>query len=102
MGVTEWFRGIFRFPLSIFEFSHEFKENFDPIGVFSTISAGPVSYAICQSGCNALVVSCYASAGFVFGTLTAGAGIPAALAGCNSALGVCMASYVAAGCLPIP
>lgn len=34
----------------------------------SVISAGPLSYAICQTGCNALVVSCYAAAGFTFGT----------------------------------
>lgn len=35
--------------------------------------SGPLSYGICQSGCNALVVSCYAAAGFTFGTVTAGA-----------------------------
>lgn len=34
----------------------------------SVTSAGPLSYAICQTGCNALVVSCYAAAGFTFGT----------------------------------
>lgn len=34
----------------------------------SIISAGPLAYGICQTGCNALVVSCYAAAGFTFGT----------------------------------
>eukprot|EP00535_Pseudo-nitzschia_heimii_P003414 CAMPEP_0197182510 /NCGR_PEP_ID=MMETSP1423-20130617/6442_1 /TAXON_ID=476441 /ORGANISM="Pseudo-nitzschia heimii, Strain UNC1101" /LENGTH=39 /DNA_ID= /DNA_START= /DNA_END= /DNA_ORIENTATION= len=34
------------------------------------------SYALCQSACNAAAVACYASAGFVFGTVTAGAGVP--------------------------
>ena len=36
------------------------------------------SYGICQTGCNALVISCYAAAGLVFGTVTTGAGVPAA------------------------
>lgn len=34
----------------------------------SNTSAGPIAYAICQTGCNALVVACYAAAGFTFGT----------------------------------
>lgn len=36
-------------------------------------TAGILSYGICQTGCNALAVSCYAAAGFTFGTVTAGA-----------------------------
>lgn len=32
------------------------------------ISAGPLAYGICQTGCNAMVVACYAAAGFTFGT----------------------------------
>ncbi len=66
------------------------------------VYAGPLSYGICQSGCNALAVACYAGAGLTFGTITAGAGIPAAAIACNSALGLCMAACVAAGCAPIP
>lgn len=62
--------------------------------------AGPLAYGICQTGCNAVVVACYAGAGFTFGTVTAGAGIPAVLVGCNTALGVCMAACVAAGFAP--
>lgn len=50
------------------------------------------SYALCQTACNAGAVACYASFGFVFGTVTAGAGVPAAVAGCNAALGTCMAA----------
>lgn len=87
----------------------------------SEIAAGPIAYAICQTGCNAMVVACYAGAGFVFGTgkkntfliqyfllilfsrlVTAGAGVPAAIIACNTALGVCMAACVAAGFTPTP
>lgn len=64
--------------------------------------AGPLSYGICQTGCNAVVVACYAAAGFTFGTVTAGAGVPAAIVACNAALGVCMAGCIAAGFAPIP
>lgn len=67
-----------------------------------TADAGPLSYGICQSGCNALVVACYAAAGFVFGTVTVGVGTPVALMACNAKLGVCMAACVAAGLAPAP
>lgn len=72
----------------------------------SSISAGLLAYGICQTGCNALVVACYAAAGATFGTgkelnsfrfqrkrvstsvlVTAGAGIPAAIIACNAGLG---------------
>lgn len=66
------------------------------------VSAGLLAYGIYQTGCNALVVACYASAGAVFGTITAGLGTLPAIIGCNVALGTCMASCVAAGCLPTP
>ena len=42
----------------------------------SMCSGGPLAYGICQTGCNAVVVACYAAAGFTFGTVTAGAGVP--------------------------
>ncbi|KAG0018422.1 hypothetical protein BGZ81_010247 [Podila clonocystis] len=74
--------------------------------IFLTIiglaTAGPLAYGICQTGCNAVAVACYAAAGFTFGTVTGGAGIPAVIAGCNTALGVCMAACIAAGCAPTP
>lgn len=86
----------------------------------SNTNGGPLAYGICQTGCNALVVSCYAAAGFTFGTgeynllkttlnfdalsliflVTAGAGVPAAIIACNAALGVCMAGCIAAGFAP--
>ncbi|KAI7894320.1 uncharacterized protein EV154DRAFT_560551 [Mucor mucedo] len=50
--------------------------------------AGPLAYAICQSGCNSLAVACYASAGSVFGTITAGLGTPAAILGSGLTLQV--------------
>ncbi|KAG5177616.1 hypothetical protein JKP88DRAFT_226309 [Tribonema minus] len=65
-----------------------------------TASAGPAAYAICQTGCNAGVVACYTAAGATFGTMTAGAGTPLVIIGCNTALGTCMAACVAAGLSP--
>lgn len=62
--------------------------------------AGPLAYGICQTGCNAVVVACYAAAGFTFGTVTAGLGTPAAIIACNSGLGLCMAGCIAAGFAP--
>jgi hypothetical protein len=70
--------------------------------ITSFVEAGPLSYGICQTGCNALAVACYASAGLTFGTITAGTGAPLAAIACNAALGTCMASCVAAGFSPIP
>lgn len=64
--------------------------------------SGPLAYGICQTGCNALVVACYAAAGVTFGTVTGGAGTPAVIVACNAALGACMAGCVAAGCTPTP
>lgn len=61
-----------------------------------------ISLGAPQTGCNALVVSCYAAAGLTFGTVTAGAATPAVVIGCNAGLGTCMAACVAAGCSPIP
>ncbi|KAM5531608.1 hypothetical protein V8D89_014723 [Ganoderma adspersum] len=52
-------------------------------------NAGPIAYGICQTGCNTVTVACYAGAGFTFGTVTAGVGVPAAILACNAALGVC-------------
>ena len=71
------------------------------IGILPLVTfAGPLAYGICQTGCNAVVVACYAAAGFTFGTVTAGAGIPAAIIACNGALGICMAGCIAAGFAP--
>ncbi|TFK72753.1 hypothetical protein BDN72DRAFT_835845 [Pluteus cervinus] len=58
------------------------------------VQAGPLAYAICQTGCNALVVACYAGAGATFGTIAAPAA-PAAIIACNSALGTCSAACAA-------
>jgi hypothetical protein len=66
------------------------------------VSAGPLAYGICQTGCNAVAVACYAAGGAVFGTVTAGVGTPLAIIGCNVALGTCMAGCVAAGLSPTP
>jgi hypothetical protein len=49
-----------------------------------------------------LIAFSYAAGGFTFGTVTAGAGIPAAIIACNAGLGVCMAACIAAGFAPTP
>jgi hypothetical protein len=59
------------------------------------VAAGPALYGICQAGCCALAVSCYAAAGAVFGTVTGGVAVPPAILGCNAALGVCSAKCAA-------
>jgi len=53
------------------------------------------SYALCQTACNGVVVACYASAGYVFGAVTAGAGVPAAVASCSTTQGACMSACAA-------
>ena len=79
------------------------------LAVSQTANAGPIAYGICQTGmlsicarvkpdslslspttgCNTVAVACYAGAGFTFGTVTAGVGVPAAILACNAALGTC-------------
>ena len=65
------------------------------------VSSGPLAYGICQTGCNALAVACYAAAGATMG-VTFGASAPASVIACNAALGVCMSGCVAAGFAPTP
>ncbi|CAH0481440.1 unnamed protein product [Peronospora belbahrii] len=74
------------------------------LGLASTnqVTAGPFAYGICQTGCNAVAVACYAAGGAVFGTVTAGASTIPAIIACNAALGTCMAACVAAGLSPTP
>jgi hypothetical protein len=67
----------------------------------SFTKAGLISYGACQTGCNTLVVACYAAAGFTFGTVTGGAGVPAVIVACNAGLGTCMAGCAALLVLPI-
>jgi hypothetical protein len=66
------------------------------------VNAGPIAYGICQSGCNFAAVACYAAAGFTFGTVTGGVGVPAAIVTCNTSLGTCMTCCIAAGFAPTP
>jgi len=66
------------------------------------IDAGPIAYGVCQAGCSAAVVSCYAAAGFTFGTVTAGIGTPAAIVACNVAFGKCCAACAVLALAPIP
>ena len=70
-----------------------------------SLSALPrmVSYGIPQAGCAAAVVACYSAAGFVFGTVTAGAGTPPAILACNAAFAKCSAAFAAMALLaPTP
>ena len=67
------------------------------------VSGGLLAYGLCQAGCAAVVVACYAAAGFVFGTVTAGAGTPPAILACNAAFGKCCAAFAVAALLaPTP
>lgn len=70
--------------------------------LLENVDAGPAAYGICQAGCAAIVVACYAAGGAVFGTVTAGAAIPAAIVACNSAYGTCQAACWAALFTPTP
>ena len=60
----------------------------------TTVAAGPAAavatYGTCQTGCNVAYVACCTAAGATAGTFTLGLGIPAALAACSVAQGVCM------------
>lgn len=70
--------------------------------VIPVSDAGPAAYGVCQAGCAALVVACYTAAGATFGTVTAGAGTPAVILGCNTAFGTCSAKCAAVLLLPTP
>ncbi|KAG6331624.1 hypothetical protein ID866_7469 [Astraeus odoratus] len=75
------------------------------IAAYSLISlplamAGPLAYAACQTGCNAIVVACYAGAGFTFGVALPVA--PPAILACNAALGTCMATCATIALAPTP
>ncbi|RXW22619.1 hypothetical protein EST38_g3243 [Candolleomyces aberdarensis] len=59
-----------------------------PVLAASTAQAGLIAYGICQTGCNAVTVACYAAAGFTFGTIAAPLAPPAIVA-CNAGLGTC-------------
>ncbi|KAI0089603.1 hypothetical protein BDY19DRAFT_872480, partial [Irpex rosettiformis] len=62
------------------------------VAVAGTANAGPIAYGICQTGCNAVAVACYAAAGFTFGTVVAAPATPAVIIACNAALGTCSAA----------
>ncbi|KAF8845956.1 hypothetical protein BDN67DRAFT_960610 [Paxillus ammoniavirescens] len=65
------------------------------------VTAGPLAYGLCQTGCNVLVCACYAGAGFTFGVTIVGA--PPAILACNAGLGTCMAACAATALMcPIP
>lgn len=68
---------------------------------FLPIESGPVGYAICQTGCNALWVLCVSAAGGIAGVSTGGPGVPAAILSCNGGQGFCMSACIAAGLTPI-
>ncbi|KAG2117668.1 hypothetical protein BD769DRAFT_1049885 [Suillus cothurnatus] len=63
-----------------------------------TVVAGPLAYAMCQTGCNGVAVACYSAAGFTFGVALPLA--PPVLIACNVALGGCMATCAAIALAP--
>ena len=64
--------------------------------------SGPITSGACMYACNIGAVACYASLGFVFGTVTAGAGTPAGIIACNVAQGACMTGCGALIVSPTP
>ena len=65
-------------------------------------AAGPIAYGVCQGGCAAVAMACYAAAGAVWGA-TAGVGAPPAVVACNGAFGLCSSKCAAVALLaPIP
>ncbi|KAH6902104.1 hypothetical protein BKA70DRAFT_1307270 [Coprinopsis sp. MPI-PUGE-AT-0042] len=66
------------------------------VAFVAQVHAGPIMYGICQTGCNAVAVACYAAAGATFGTIAAPAA-PAAILACNGALGTCSAACATVG-----
>lgn len=72
------------------------------LSLLITAAGGPTAYGICQAGCAALVVACYAAAGATFGTVTAGAGAAPAILACNAAFGKCCAACWLAFFAPTP
>jgi hypothetical protein len=60
----------------------------------NSVTAGPAAYGVCQAGCSAIVVACYAGAGFTFGTVLVAAA-PASIIACNTAYGTCQAACAA-------
>lgn len=63
--------------------------------------AGPVGYGLCQAGCSAIVMACYAAGGATWGA-TACATAPATIIGCNFAFGTCQAACAAILIAPTP
>ncbi|KAL4072098.1 hypothetical protein J3A83DRAFT_4372086 [Scleroderma citrinum] len=87
--------------------SHQSSMNFKTLTALTAlaaapaVTAGPLAYALCQTGCNGLAVACYAAAGFTFGVALPAA--PPMILGCNAALGTCMAACAVTALLaPIP
>lgn len=70
--------------------------------LIASSSAGPLAVGICQAGCSAVVVACYAAGGYTFGTITAGVGTPAVVLACNTAYGTCVSACFSAMFLPTP
>lgn len=66
------------------------------------VQSGPAAYGICQAGCGAVVVACYAAGGAVFGTVTAGVGVAPVILACNAAYGTCQGACWAALIAPTP
>ena len=86
---------------------------------FTLASAGPLTYAACQTACNYGAVSCYAAAGLTFGVSTAAgaatgpvgwfawlwtapASTIAAAVACSAAQGTCMAACASLLVAPTP
>ncbi|KAK1997917.1 hypothetical protein LX36DRAFT_577335 [Colletotrichum falcatum] len=65
------------------------------------VQAGPAAYGICQAGCSAVVMACYAAAGATWGATLGLTAAPSVIA-CNVAYGTCQAACAAVILAPTP
>jgi len=67
----------------------------------TSVSAGPAAYGVCQAGCAAVVMACYAAGGATWGA-TLAITAPATIVGCNAGYGTCQAACAAVLLAPTP
>jgi len=87
----------------------------------TSVSAGPAAYGVCQAGCAAVVMACYAAGGATWGEsniyhrpprrgretdnavgATLALTAPATIVGCNAGYGACQAACAAILLAPTP
>ena len=59
------------------------------LSLFAQTQSIGFATGICYAGCAKVATACYSAAGFAFGTVTLGTGVPAAIIAYNKAFGAC-------------